>query len=138
MLALFGHLALGQACALLDTAVSELCLLSSYSGALLLLITMSEFSLYRGGHLVLVLLRKNLTVCHGLDGGVVVVLVDLSVNSGGLLLMAGWLGLSAETTQFGCRAHLDNLLSDGWSDPFQRVNYTSRRLIDQTYCSSTV
>lgn len=38
---------------------------------------------------VSVLLREDLTVCHGLDGGVVVVLVNLLVDGSGDLLMLG-------------------------------------------------
>jgi len=52
-------------------------------------------------HLVGVLLWKNLTIFDRLNGGVVVVLVDLSVNSGGNILV-----LSA----------CDILLSDSWVD----------------------
>lgn len=38
-------------------------------------------------HLVGVLLRENLAIRNGLDRGVVVVLVDLTVDNGGLVLM---------------------------------------------------
>lgn len=59
------------------------------------------FTVLDWNDVVLMLLWENLTVLHWLHGGVVVVLVDLTVNGGGGLLMTG----------------LDNsLVNDGGSD----------------------
>ena len=50
-------------------------------------ISVASFAVLNGHHLVLVLFRENLTVLDGLDGGVVVILVDLTVNGGLSLFM---------------------------------------------------
>jgi len=55
----------------------------------LLLVVVLEFAVLDGDDLVVVLLRQDLLMCDGLDGGVVVVLVDLAVESGGNVLVLG-------------------------------------------------
>ena len=51
------------------------------------IVTVVLLALFDGGHLVDVLLRENFTVLDRLDRGVVVVLVDFTVDGGGGLLM---------------------------------------------------
>jgi hypothetical protein len=53
------------------------------------IITMVDVTLLHSGHDMLVLFRKHLLVVHRLDGGVVVVLVDLTVNGGLDLIVTG-------------------------------------------------
>jgi len=59
--------------------------LSSFGGEALLdvrVVSMVDFAMLCGAHLVSVLLRKNLTVFDWLDRGVVVVLVNFAVDNG--------------------------------------------------------
>ena len=51
------------------------------------IVTVVLLALLDGGHLVNVFLRENFTVLDRLDRGVVVILVDLTVDGGGGLLM---------------------------------------------------
>lgn len=60
---------------------------------------MFEFLVLDACHLVGVLLWKNLSILNWLNGGVVMILVNLSVNRGGDLLLADGLNL---------------LMLDGW------------------------
>ena len=50
-------------------------------------VSVVKFAGLDGGHVVNMLLGKNLTVLYRLDGGMVVILVDLTVNGGRGLLM---------------------------------------------------
>ena len=66
-------------------------------------IAMMVFTVFNTGHTMLVLLGENLTILDRLDRGVIMILVDLAVDSSLSLFMA----------------LLDNvLLNDGWSDLF--------------------
>lgn len=75
-------------------------------------VAMAKFPMLDRGHVMRMLLRKYFTILHRLDGGVEMVLMDFSVDSGLSLLM---------TVLF------DSLLSNGGSDSLvdSRVMVTS-------------
>lgn len=56
-------------------------------------VIMLELSLLNSTHVVGVFFRENFLVLNWLDGGVIVVLVDLTVNGLGHLFMTSWLYL---------------------------------------------
>lgn len=102
MLASDGWLgALGHLSATLDTSALELTGLlfeTSLDGSRISVVVLTVLD---GGHVVDVLLREDFLVLHRLDGGVVVVLVNLTVDGSLHILVTG----------------LDNLLlHDGGSD----------------------
>ena len=81
MLASNGWLdALGHLSTTLDASALELTgllLKTSLDGGS---ISVAVFTIFHGGHVVDVFFRENLSILDGLDGGVVMVLVDLTVN----------------------------------------------------------
>lgn len=81
-----------------DLLVLEGCELGAYTALSLLLIVVAELAVLSWEQVVLVLLRQDLLCSDRLDGGVVMVLVNLTVDGGcDLLVLNG----------------LDNLLDDG-------------------------
>jgi hypothetical protein len=70
-----------------SAGVLELSLLSSQALLSVGVRAVCDVAVLYTSHLVGVLLRKDLFVRNGLDRGVVVVLVDLTVDSSGLVLM---------------------------------------------------
>lgn len=51
---------------------------------------MTVLTMFDGKDVVLVLLREDLTVLHWLHGGMIVVLVDFTIDGGGGLLVTGF------------------------------------------------
>jgi len=96
----------GVSCLVGRGGVLELGQLSLQSLACLMFIAVVELFVDDTLHLVGVLLWENLLVLDGLDGGVVVVLVDLAINSLSELLMSGG---------------LDVLAGDSWSDALSDI-----------------
>jgi len=82
----------------LCAAVTELSGLTFQTSLDSFRVAVTMFSVLDTNHVVGMLFGKNLAVQHGLNGGVVVVLVDLTVNGCGDLLMS---------------RRLDSLLHDG-------------------------
>lgn len=72
-----------------DTLILELSSLTSETCLDLSSVAVLESAVLNGDEVVGVLLRKDLTVGNGLDGGVVVVLVNLLVDGSGDLLVLG-------------------------------------------------
>jgi len=92
----------GLTLSLLDlTSGLELSGLSSKTLLYVVVISVCDFAVLNTGHLVGVLLWENLTILDRLNGGVVMILVDLTIN-GGLLLLE----LSFNNA----------LMGDGWVD----------------------
>jgi len=72
-----------------DTLILELSSLASETSLDLSSVTVLESAVLDSDEVVSVLLGKNLTIGDGLDGSVVVILVNLLVNGGGDLLVLG-------------------------------------------------
>lgn len=85
----------------LDSLVAELGSLQLQALSNLPVVAMLKGAMLNGSKVVVVLLWEDLGIGDGLDGGVVVVLVDLLVNGGGDLLVT---------------LTVDCLVSDGWSN----------------------
>ena len=68
--------------------VVEAAKLTGYFSLGVLIVLMSEFLVFSREHVVLMLFRQNLLVIDRLDGRVIVMLVDLSVNCLGDFLMS--------------------------------------------------
>jgi len=81
--------------------VFELCLLGCEAVLYVLVVAVLDVAVLDAGHLVVVLFREDLAVLDGLDGGVVVVLVDLAVDGSCHILLSS-----------GC----DRLVLNGWVD----------------------
>ena len=80
----------GSVLSLADVAsVLELGVLRGESLLDVVVIAMLDVAVLDADHVVRVLLREDFLVLDGLDGGVVVVLVDLAVNSGGDIFVVG-------------------------------------------------
>ena len=73
----------------LSAGVLELGLLGSQAILDGLVFAMVMLTMLNGDHAVVVLLRQNLAVLYWLDGGVIMVLVDLTVDGSRLLFMMG-------------------------------------------------
>lgn len=72
-----------------DALIPELGLLLGETGLDVLGVTMLVAALFGGNDVVLVLFWQDLTIVDRLDGGVVMVLVNLLVNSSGDVLVLG-------------------------------------------------
>jgi len=72
-----------------STSILELGLLSCETLLDVLIVAVLQVTSLNAGHLVVMLLWENLAVLDRLNGGVVVILVNLSVNSCGDILMLG-------------------------------------------------
>ena len=101
-------------CYSLGAAVVELCTLLLQASLHSCSISVVVFAVLNTGHTMLVLLWQNFAILHWLDGGVVMVLVDLAVNCGLSFLMA----------------LLDNVfLDDGGSDLFMHCGVMVTSLV---------
>jgi hypothetical protein len=90
------------------TSVFELSGLGSKTLLYVLIISVCNVAVLNTGHLVGVLLWENLTILDWLDGCVVMILVDLTID-GGLLLLELSTG--------------DTLIGDGWVDGLNECQY---------------
>ena len=72
------------------SSIFELCLLSRQTILYVLIIAVLNVAVLNACHLVAVLLGENLTILDGLNGGVVVVLMDLTVNSRRHIFLSSW------------------------------------------------
>jgi len=85
-------------------------------------VVMLELSLLNGAHVVSVLLWEDFLMLDGLDGGVIVVLMDLTVNSFLDFFMTSWLHM---------------LLSDSGSDTAQKLGGELKLLLkDHLVCKT--
>jgi hypothetical protein len=71
------------------TGVLELRLLGCQTVLHVLVVTVLDVAMLHAGHLVAMLFWEDLAVLNGLDGGVVVVLVNLAVDGSGHILLTG-------------------------------------------------
>jgi len=95
----------GVASGTLDALISELSGLGLQAVSNLAVVAVLELAVLNGTKVVVVLLREDLAVLDRLDGGVVVVLVNLLVDGGGDLLVLGRSDGLVENS--GCNALVD-------------------------------
>ena len=98
---------LGVSCLVSSGMVLEATKLRSYSLLGVLVVLVSELLMLGGDHVVDMLLRQSFLVVDWLDRGVVMVLVDLSVDSLSNVLMACWVN------SFLCHCWVDDLVDGG-------------------------